>query len=481
MNNKNGGATIFDAIITDIADYVVDYKVDSDEALMTAQYCLLDALGCGILALNEPELRKHIGPVVPGANLKNGARVPGTEYSLDPVQAAYNIGAMVRWYDYNDTWLAAEWGHPSDNFGAILAVADYVNRNTDVELTVHDVLIAAIKAYEIQGVLALENSFNLVGLDHVILVRVASTAIATQLLGGNKKTIINALSNAWIDGGALRTYRHAPNVGWRKSWAAGDAASRAVRLALMANNGEMGYPSALSSPQWGFYDALFKGKPFKVSRPYKSYVMENILFKVTVPIEFHAQTAVECAFKLHRKINGDLEKIENIVITTHSAAMRIINKTGHLRNHADRDHSLQYAVAIGLIYGELEVRHFSDKTAENPLIDELRHKMSVEESTAFSKDYLDPNKRSIANTVTLHFKDGTSEQVSIDYPIGHRRRREEALPLLINKFENNLNTYFITQKTEELRNLMTDYNRLGTMNISKFMEYWLVETDPLKH
>jgi len=469
---NTNGSIMFDQIITDIADYVEDYKIDSDEAMVTAQYCLLDAMGCGILALNEPELRRHIGPVVPGANLPNGSRVPGTEFTLDPVQAAYNIGTMVRWYDYNDTWLAAEWGHPSDNFGAIIACADYANRNYDTKFTVFDVLTAAVKAYEIQGILALENSFNRVGLDHVILVKAASCALATQLLGGNKKTIINALSNAWIDGGALRTYRHAPNVGWRKSWAAADATSRAVRLALMANSGEMGYPGALSTPQWGFYDVLFGGDSFKVSRPYGSYVMENILFKVAVPVEFHAQTAVECAFKLHPRVRDNLDNIDRIVIKTHSAAMRIINKTGLLRNHADRDHSLQYAVAIGFIYGELEVRHFSDKIAENPAIDLLRQKMTVEENPQFSKDYLDPEKRSIANSVTLYLKDGTSEELSIEYPVGHRRRRKEALPLLISKFENNLNTYFTKQKTEELRNLMTDYNRVASMDISVFMEHW---------
>lgn len=461
-----------DKLLTEIADYVSDYTINSDEAFNTARYCLMDALGCGIQALNNKECRKHIGPIVPGASFNNGVPIPGTTHRLEPVHAAFNIGALVRWLDYNDTWLAAEWGHPSDNLGAILACTDYANRHLNKNYSMHDVLEAQIKAYEIQGVLALENSFNRVGLDHVILVRIASTAVAAKLLGANKEQITNALSNAWIDGGALRTYRHAPNTGWRKSWAAGDATSRAVRHALMALDDEMGYPSALSAQQWGFYDVLFQGKAFDLQHPYGSYVMENILFKVAFPVEFHAQTAVECAFQLHTQVKDKLEQIDHITLKTQEAAMRIINKTGPLHNPADRDHSLQYAVAIGLLFGELESHHYNNEFANDPRIDQLRDLMQAEEEPRYSKDYLDPDKRSIANAVTVHFKNGSACEAEVEYPIGHRRRRQEAMPLLVKKLEHNLATLFSDDKVSTLRDLLIDQERLLTMPAHDFMELW---------
>lgn len=432
---------------------------------------MLDALGCGLLALTDKECQKHIGPLVPGATFGNGTPIPGTDHQLEPVHAAFNIGTMIRWLDYNDTWLAAEWGHPSDNLGTILAAADYANKHLNTHHTMKDVLQAQIKAYEIQGVLALENSFNQIGIDHVILVRIASTAVATKLLGGNRQQIINALSNAWIDGGALRTYRHAPNTGWRKSWAAGDACSRAMRHALMAVQDEMGYPSALSAPQWGFYDVLFK-QAFKLNRDYGCYVMENILFKVAFPVEFHAQTAVECALQLHTQVKDRLEEIDHIKLKTQQAAMRIINKTGPLHNPADRDHSLQYATAIGLIFGQLESHHYSDAVATDPRIDQLRDLMHAEEDTDYSRDYLDPDKRSIANAVTVYFNDGTSVSAEVEYPIGHRFRRGEAWPLLQEKFAHNVNTQLNDKRCEELGALFQSADTLQTMPVENFMMLW---------
>ncbi len=475
MSNINNVRPAIDTVLLDIADYVSDYNIENDEAFDTARYCLMDALGCGILALNDNECRKHIGPLIPGSELANGVPVPGTTHRLEPVHAAFNIGAIVRWLDYNDTWLAAEWGHPSDNLGAILACADYTNRHLGMHYTMHDVLEAQIKAYEIQGVLALENSFNRIGLDHVILVRIASTAVATKLLGGTKQQISNALTNAWIDGAALRTYRHAPNTGWRKSWAAGDATSRAVRHALMALNDEMGYPSALSAERWGFYDVLFKGKPFQLPRPYGSYVMENILFKVAFPVEFHAQTAVECALILYPQIKDRLDEIELITLKTQDAAMRIINKTGPLNNPADRDHSLQYAVAIALIYGELDSHHYSDEIAADPTIDLLRNKMQTEEEPNYSHDYLDPDKRAISNAVIIQFSNGTSIRAEVKYPIGHRRRRKEALPLLKEKLEHNLSTLFDENKKNALIELLLDREYLHSLPLTVFMSLWQKE------
>jgi len=460
-----------DELIVELAEYAANYVVDSREAIDTARYNLMDTLGCGLLALRYPECVKHLGPVVPGATLVNGARVPGTAWQLDPVQAAFNIGAMIRWLDFNDAWLAAEWGHPSDNLGGILALADYLSRIKQKTFTVADVLAVMIKAHEIQGILALENSYNRVGLDHVLLVRVATTTVATAMLGGSKNQIISALSNAWTDGGALRLYRHAPNTGPRKSWAAGDATSRGVRLALMAMQGEMGYPSALSAKQWGFYDVLFKGKPFTLGRPLGSYVMENVLFKISFPAEFHAQTAVEAAFHLHNQVKDRIEQIDKVIITTHESAIRIIDKSGPLHNPADRDHCIQYMTAVGLIFGALTADHYEDAIARDPRIDALRAKMTCVEDPQYSKDYLDPQKRSIANAVQVFFKDGSStEQIAVEYPIGHRRRRAEGMPLLLKKFEANLASRFAPGQCESILRLCGDAKKLDATPVNEFTD-----------
>jgi 2-methylcitrate dehydratase len=432
-----------------------------------------------MLALQFPACTKLLGPVVPGAILPNGARVPGTSYELDPVAAAFNIGALVRWLDFNDTWLAAEWGHPSDNLGAILAVADYVSRQRGKKrgraLTMADVLTAMIKAHEIQGVLALNHSFNRVGLDHVLLVRIASTAVATHLLGGSREQIVDALSNAWLDGGALRTYRHAPNTGSRKSWAAGDATSRAVRHALMALAGEMGYPSALSARTWGFQDVLFKGKPIALDRPLGSYVMENVLFKISFPAEFHAQTAVEAALGLHAEVKSRLDEIAEIVIETQEAGMRIIDKQGTLANPADRDHCLQYMVAVPLIFGRLTAADYEDGVAADSRIDRLRERMRVVENSAFSADYLDPDKRAIGNAIQVKFSDGTSTaRVAIDYPIGHRRRRAEGIPVLIEKFTRNLATRFDAARVKQIEAACSDQAKLEALPADEFIALWVV-------
>jgi 2-methylcitrate dehydratase len=460
-----------DKILVELADYAASYVPDSREAIDIARYNLMDTLGCGLLALRYAECAKHLGPVVAGATLKNGARVLGTDWQLDPVHAAFNIGAMIRWLDFNDTWLAAEWGHPSDNLGGILALADYLTRAEQRALTVRDVLCAMIKAHEIQGILALDNSFNRVGLDHVLLVRVATAAVATAMLGGSRAQIISALSNAWADGGALRVYRHAPNTGPRKSWAAGDATSRGVRLALLAMQGEIGYPSALTAKNWGFYDVLFNGKPFTLGRPLGSYVMENVLFKISFPAEFHAQTAVECAFKLHATVKERLEQIDRIIITTHESAIRIIDKSGPLHNPADRDHCIQYMTAIGLIFGELTADHYEDPVARDPRIDALREKITCVEDSRYSKDYLDPDKRSIANAVQVFFKDGThSEKIAVEYPIGHRRRRAEGMPLLMQKFAANLASRLPGRQSETILEVCKDTKTLDAMAVDKFSD-----------
>jgi 2-methylcitrate dehydratase len=458
-----------DHVLTAIADYALSYQIDSALAYETAGYCLMDTLACGFQALKYPACTKLMGPVVPGATLTNGARVPGTAYELDPITAAFNIGAMIRWLDFNDTWLAAEWGHPSDNLGGILAVADYLSR-AGKRVVIRDVLSAMIKAHEIQGVLALENSFNRVGLDHVLLVRVASTAVVTALLGGTREQIINAVSNAWIDGGALRTYRHAPNTGSRKSWAAGDATSRAVRLALIALKGEMGYPSALSAKTWGFQDVLFKGKPIVLPQALASYVMENVLFKISYPAEFHAQTAVEAAMTLHPQIAAKLEQIERVLIETQEPGVRIIDKTGPLANPADRDHCIQYMVAIPLLFGRLEASDYEDAVARDPRVDALRAKMQVKENAEFTKDYYDPQKRYIGNAVQVFFKDGScSERVAVDFPIGHRKRRAEGMPVLVKKFESSVAAHFQPKQTESIKALFTDRKALMAMPVSDFV------------
>ena len=460
-----------DKLLVELAQYAANYVCDSREAIDTARYNLMDTLGCGLLALRYPECAKHLGPIVPGATLIDGARVPGTDWQLEPVHAAFNIGAMVRWLDFNDTWLAAEWGHPSDNLGGILALTDYLTRTRQRSFTITDVLQAMIKAHEIQGILALENSFNRVGLDHVLLVRVATTAVATALLGGSEQQIISALSNAWADGGALRLYRHAPNTGPRKSWAAGDATSRGVRLALMAIQGEIGYPSALTAKQWGYYDVLFGGKPFTLGRPLNSSVMENVLFKIAVPAEFHAQTAVECAIQLHGQVKHRVEDIEQVLITTHESAIRIIDKSGPLHNPADRDHCIQYMTAVGLIFGELTADHYEDDFARDPRIDMLRAKMLCVEEPRYSRDYLDPEKRSIANAVQVFFKDGSStEKIAVEYPIGHRRRRAEGIPLLMKKFAANLAARFEAAHCERILRLCADASVLDRTPVDRFMD-----------
>lgn len=462
----------FDVVIQDIADYVLNYQVTSALAYENARLCLMDTLGCGILALNFPACTNLLGPVVPNANLVNGARVPGTNYELDPVQAAFNIGVMIRWLDFNDTWLAAEWGHPSDNIGAILAVADYQARQGK-KLLMQDVLTYMIKAHEIQGCLALENSFNARGLDHVILVKIASIAVVCAMLGGGRNDILRCLSQAFVDGQSLRTYRHAPNAGSRKSWAAGDATARAVRLALITMAGEMGYPSALTAPKWGFYDVLFGGQEFKFQRPYTEYVMENVLFKLSYPAEFHAQTAVECAVKLHPQVIDRLDEITRIELVTHESAIRIISKQGELHNPADRDHCLQYMVAVALLLGDLEARHYENEFAKDPRIDKLRAKMQVSENKQFSIDYHDPDKRSIANSIKIIFSDGSAtDKVSIEYPIGHKRRRAEGVPILLSKFKKNLSTQFNDHKIDKILSCMLSVESLAAVSVADFMQIW---------
>jgi 2-methylcitrate dehydratase len=488
-----------DPLLAEIADYVLEYSLPTDEALDTARWCLADTLACGIMALAYPACTKLLGPLVPGTTITHGARVPGTRYELDPVQAAFNIGTLVRWLDFNDTWLAAEWGHPSDNLGAILAVTDWLSRhqatgtqpaafqsairNPQSAIVMRDVLVAMVKAHEIQGVLALENSFNRVGLDHVLLVRIASTAVATALLGGSCEQVINALSHAWLDGSALRTYRHAPNTGSRKSWAAGDATSRAVRLALIALTGEMGYPSALSAKTWGFQDVCFRGNPVKLARPLGSYVMENVLFKISYPAEFHAQTAVECAVKLHPLVSPRLQEIERVELTTHESAIRIIDKTGPLHNPADRDHCLQYMTAIGLIFGELTAGHYEDALAMDSRIDLLRATMIVTEDEHYSRDYLDPQKRSIANAVQVFFRDGTkTEKVAVEYPIGHRRRRTEGIPILHQKAEAAFLAHYGAAKAGQLMSLFADRTKLEAMPVHEFVSHFVeLRPSPARH
>jgi len=465
-----------DSLLVEIADYIHNAEISSELAYDTARHCLMDSLGCGFLALAYPQCRKMLGPIVPGATFKGGCRVPGTSLELDPVKSAFDIGTIVRWLDFNDTWLAAEWGHPSDNLGAILACADYQSRIKGESFTVRDLLTAMIKAHEVQGILALDNSFNRVGLDHVLLVRIASTAIASKLLGCDHEQTINALSNAWIDGGALRTYRHSPNTGSRKSWAAGDATSRAVRLALIAKSGEMGYATALSAPNWGFSDVLFKGKPVTLARPLDSYVMENILFKISFPAEFHAQTAVECAFELHDQIKDKIGDIEKVELETQEPGVRIIDKKGPLNNFADRDHCLQYMVAIGLIFGKLTAEHYTDSVASDERIDALRDKMVVKENESFTKDYYNLDKRAIGNSIQVFFKDGSkTDRVEVQYPIGHRNRRDEGIPVLETKFKDSLKDTFPAEQCKKIEAMFDDVETLYKMSASDFMEAFVKE------
>ena len=483
MSSYSGNESLApDKILTDIADYVLSYKIESELAYTTARYCLIDTLGCGLEALEYPACTKLLGPVVPGTMVPHGARVPGTSFQLDPVQAAFNIGAMIRWLDFNDTWLAAEWGHPSDNLGGILATADWLSRTAvargEPPLAMRRVLTAMIKAHEIQGCIALENSFNKVGLDHVVLVKAASTAVVSQLLGLTREQTIAALSLAWVDGQSLRTYRHAPNTGSRKSWAAGDATSRAVRLALMARAGEMGYPTALTAKTWGFYDVSFGGREFRFQRPYGSYVMENVLFKISYPAEFHAQTAVEASMTLRARLGSlgkSAEDIRKITLRTHEASLRIIDKKGPLRNPADRDHCVQYMVAIPLLFGRLTAADYEDGVAADKRIDALRARIVCVEEPAYTLDYHDPRKRSIANSLCVELNDGSVLEETVEYPIGHRVRRAEGLPLLVEKFRNNLRRRFTEQQQERVLAVSLDQQRLEAMSVNEYVDLYIPE------
>jgi 2-methylcitrate dehydratase len=471
-----------DKVLVDIVDYVTKYTIKSKEAYETARYCLMDTLGCGFEALEYPACTKLLGPVVQGTMVPNGAKVPGTQFQLDPIQAAFNIGTMIRWLDFNDTWLAAEWGHPSDNLGGILATADWLSRTAVASgkkpLTIHDVLTGMIKAHEIQGCIALENSFNKVGLDHVVLVKVASTAVVAEMMGLTRDEILNAVSLAWVDGQSLRTYRHSPNTGSRKSWAAGDATSRAVRLALIAKTGEMGYPGVLSAKTWGFYDVLFKGNAFKFQRPYGSYVMEQVLFKISFPAEFHSQTAVEAAMTINAELKklGKTDKdIKKITIRTHEACIRIIDKKGPLNNEADRDHCVQYMVAVPIIFGRLTASDYEDAIAKDPRIDVLRDKIVCVEDSTFTKDYHDPKKRSIANALTVEFTDGKKmKEIVVEYPIGHKRRRKEGMPVLVAKFKTNLARQFPPKQAAAILALCSDAKKLSATPVNEFVDMMVI-------
>ena len=472
----------YDSVISEIANYVTNFEIESDLALDTARNCLIDTIGCGLLALKFPACTKMLGPVVEGTSVPFGVRVPGTNFKLDPIKGAFDIGCAIRWLDYNDTWLAAEWGHPSDNLGAILSITDFISQQKiskgEDPLTMRTVLEAMIMTHEIQGVLALKNSFNKVGLDHVVLVKVASTALVTKLMGGTKDQIMDAVSQAWVDGQSLRTYRHAPNAGSRKSWAAGDATSRAIRLAMITLSGEMGYPGALSAPVWGFEDVLFDGKQISLPQKFGTYVMENVLFKISFPAEFHAQTAVEAAVALHPEIIERLDDVKTVNITTHDSAIRIISKEGELNNPADRDHCLQYMVAIGLLKGNLIAEDYEDDIASDPRIDTLRKKMVINEDKRYSDEYHEADKRSIANKIQIHFNDGSStEEIEVEYPIGHKRRREEGIPVLEQKFKNNLEITYDSDKCEEIYQLCINQEKLESTSVTDFQELFAVDTN----
>ena len=464
-----------DELIQKIADYVHDYNITSDEAISTAKYCLMDTIGCGLLALTFPECKSLLGPHIDGTEVPNGVRVLGTNFKLDPIKAAWDNGAIIRWLDFNDTWLAAEWGHPSDNLGGILSACDYISQNyPERNISVRDIIFSMIKAHEIQGVMALENSFNRVGLDHVLLVKIASVGVISVILGLTKDQTIDALSQAFVDGQSLRTYRHAPNAGPRKSWAAGDATSRAMQLVWLTKKGQIGYPSAISAPTWGFKDVLFNGKDLIINQEFESYVMENVLFKISFPAEFHAQTAVEAAVKLHHEIKNKFDEIDKIKIITHESAIRIISKEGKLNNPADRDHCLQYMTAIGLIKGDLVAEDYEDSVAKDPLVDSLREKMEIEEDLSFSKDYLDPSKRSIANSLQIFFKDGTCTDIEeVHYPIGHKNRRAEGIPILIKKFEKNLMTQFSEDRVKGIMSLFEDNEKLFNLPVREFVDLFV--------
>lgn len=464
-----------DKVLVEIAQYVDRYAVKSKLAWETARLTLIDTLGCGFEALSYPACTKLLGPIVPGTIVPNGARVPGTPYVLDPERAALNTGALFRWLDFNDAFYGATVIHPSDTYGGIVPIADWVSRTRVARrkepLLMRDVLEAGIKAYEVMGGLAIENGFTDVGLDHTILVKIGVTPVVTRLLGGTREEIVNALSNAWLDGHALAAFRRKPNTGSRKSWAAGDAASRGVRLALMAVKGEMGYPAALSAKRWGFYEALFKGKPFTFQRPLGSYVMENTLFKIPYPTAFHGQSGVEAAIKLHPLVKDRLDEIEHIDVKCHNSSMTILDKTGPLYNPADRDHCMQYMMAVGMIYGTMTAEHYEDHIAADPRIDKLRAKMKLSESAQFERDYHDPAKRSNANSIHVYFKDGTKAPLSVvEYPLGHRRRRKEGIPAVMEKFEKNVARVFAAKQRGRIMAVCLDQQKLEATPVNEFMD-----------
>jgi len=417
-------------------------------------------------------------PIVPGTVVPNGTKVPGTPFQMDPVRGAFAIGTQIRWLDFNDCFLAAEWGHPSDNLGAILAVADYLSR-TGESLTMKDVLEAMIKAHEIQGCMALENSFNRVGLDHVILVKLASAAVVSKMMGLTRDQTVDVISQVFVDGQSLRTFRHAPNTGSRKSWSAGDACMRAVHLALQVKRGQMGIPTVLTAKTWGFYDVLFKGNEFKFQRPYGSYIMENVLFKISFPAEFHAQTAAEAAHIIHKQLKDagkSSDDIKHVKIRTQEAAIRIIDKSGPLANFADRDHTIQYMVAVPLIFGRLTTEDYSDDVAADPRIDELRAKIQCVEDKEFTAEYHDPDKRFIGNALTVTLNDGTvMDEVVLPYPVGHKRRREEGIPLLNAKFERHVAPWFEKSHVESILKQVGDQTTLEAMSVSDFTDLFVTK------
>lgn len=468
-----------DTVLVQIADYVDGYKVKSGLAWETARLTLIDTLGCGFEALAYPACTKLLGPVVPATIVPNGARVPGTPFVLDPERAALNCGALFRWLDFNDAFYGATVIHPSDTYGAILPLADWLSRTRASQrkapLLVRDVLEAGIKAYEVMGGLALENGYTAVGLDHTILVKIAVTAVATRMLGGSRQEIMDAVSNAWLDGHALAAFRRKPNTGSRKSWAAADAASRGVRLALMTMRGEMGYPAPLTAKRWGFYDVLFKGKKFRFQRPFGSYVMENTLFKIPYPTAFHGQSAVEAAIRLHPLVNNRLDDIKRIDVRCHNSSMTILDKTGPLYNPADRDHCMQYMIAVGMIYGEMTAEHYEDHVAADPRIDRLRAKMRLAESKQYEREYHDPAKRTNANSIQVHFTDGSKAPLSeVLYPLGHRRRRKEGIPHVMAKFEKNVARVFAPRQRDRILAACLDQKRLEAMPVHEFADLLVI-------
>ena len=458
----------YDELMQEMVDYTLNPPPFSTLAFENAKVSFIDAIGCGILALNYPACTKLLGPIVPGACCPNGSRVMAQNWELDPVQAAFNIGSMIRWLDYNDTWLAAEWGHPSDNLGAIIAICDYLHRQGQ-DICLETVLNAMIIAYEIQGIMALNHAFNRQGLDHVLLVKLASALVSAKLLGGDRDMLLRTVSQVFVDGQSLRTYRHAPNTGSRKSWAAGDASARGLHLALISAKGEMGYFSAITAHQWGFADVSFGHQELNLIRPLGHYVMENVLWKIAYPAEFHAQTAVEAALKLHEVVRSRLDDIACIQVRTQEPAMRIISKTGPLKNPADRDHCLQYMIAVALGLGRLEADDYEEHVAQKPIIDKLRDLMVVEEDPLFTKDYYDLNKRAITNAVQIQFNDGSeTDWVVVNYPIGHPRRREEGLPFISLKFLNNLCAYYGEEKGRQIAKYFQTTDNWPQMNMDAF-------------